>query len=169
MITAKSIIEQLALTAHPEGGYYKETYRSDDIFPKSALPTRYTGDRCAATAIFYLLEAGDFSALHRVQSDELFHFYLGGPVEILVISPQNEVETAVIGNDIAAGHQPQFLVHKGSIQGLRPLPGAPFSLLGATVAPGFEFADFELISRAEIIDDFPRFAEIISALTRIPI
>lgn len=166
MITAKLIIEKLELAPHPEGGYYKETYRSDDIFPITALPNRYTGDRCAATAIFYLLEAGDFSALHQVQSDELFHFYLGGPVEILVISPDKKAETAVIGPDIIAGHRPQFLVPKGSIQGLRPCAGVPFALLGATVSPGFDFADFALIPRTEVIDDFPSHAEFITGLTR---
>jgi uncharacterized protein len=87
MTDAKSIIEALGLVPHPEGGYYLETYRSDDVFDKTSLPGRYDGSRSASTAIYYLLERGDFSALHRLRTDELFHFYLGGPVEIVVVSP----------------------------------------------------------------------------------
>ena len=149
MITAATLIERLGLTPHPEGGWFLETYRSEDILATAGLPDRYTAERCASTAIYYLLEADNFSALHRVASDELFHFYLGSPVEIFVISPEGVAKTAIIGNDIRNGHIPQYLVPKGSIQGLRVKPGGSFALLGATVAPGFEFADFELILRAD--------------------
>lgn len=166
MKTAEAVIKKLGLSPHPEGGYYLETYRSRDLLKKSALPSRYDGDRCASTAIYYLLEKDNFSALHQVQSDEIFHFYLGGPVEIFVISPDGRAETAVIGNDIESGQLPQYTVLKGSIQGLRVAPGFDFALLGSTVAPGFDFADFKLIPRAAVIDDHPEFSELIKSLTR---
>jgi predicted cupin superfamily sugar epimerase len=166
MTDAKSIIETLGLLPHPEGGYYIETYRSGDVVDKTALPRRYDGDRCASTAIYYLLGRGDFSALHRLRSDEIFHFYLGGPVETLIISPEGRATTAVLGTDLERGHRPQLLVPKGSIQGMRPLPETDVALLGATVSPGFDFADFELISREQALRDYPHLSEHIVALTR---
>lgn len=166
MTAAISLIQQLALAPHPEGGYYRETYRSDEQLPRAALPGRYGGDRSVSTAIYYLLEKDDFSALHRVKSDEIFHFYLGSPVEILIISPEGNASTTLLCGDIARGHRPQCLVPKGSIQGLRVAPGGEFALLGATVAPGFDFADFELIPRTELLGKYPEWSSLILALTR---
>jgi predicted cupin superfamily sugar epimerase len=166
MTTANAIISTLGLVAHPEGGYYRETFRSDDRLSAAALPERYDGDRAMATAIYYLIEAGNFSALHRVKSDEVFHFYTGDPVEVFVISPDGEAATTVMGSDIEAAHSPQLLVPKGSIQGLNVARGGAFALLGATVAPGFDFADFELMSREALIKAYPRWSEQIIKLTR---
>ncbi len=166
MTDTNALIRQLGLSPHPEGGFFKETYRSLDLLPKESLPGRYNGPRCAGTAIYYLLEKGDFSALHRVQSDETFHLYLGGPVEILTISPDGRGETAIIGTNFSEGQVPQFTVPKGSIQGLHLLPEAELALLGATVAPGFDFADFSLVSRQEASQLCPRFDSLIASLTR---
>jgi uncharacterized protein len=166
MTTAKTIISALGLAPHPEGGYYRETFRSDDRLSAAALPDRYEADRAMATAIYYLIEAGNFSALHRLRSDEVFHFYAGDPVEVFVISPDGEAGTTVMGDDVEAGHRPQLLVPKGSIQGLNVVRGGAFALLGATVAPGFDFADFELMSREALIRAYPSWSEQIVKLTR---
>jgi uncharacterized protein len=166
MTTARDIIAALGLVAHPEGGYYRETYRSDERLSAAALPDRYDRERAMATAIYYLLEAGNFSALHRVTSDEVFHFYQGSPVEVFVISPGSSVQTRVLGNDVENGQCPQLLVPKGSIQGLEVVRGGAYALLGATVSPGFDFADFELMSRDALIGAYPGHAEQITRLTR---
>ncbi len=164
MTTASDIIRKLGLRPHPEGGCYLETYRADETLPQSALAARYCGGRNISTAIYYLIEQGNFSALHRVKSDELFHFYLGSPVEILVIEEGGPARTAFLGNDIAAGQTPQFLVPKNAVQGLRVAEGGDFALLGATVAPGFDFADFELVEALGLIERYPQFSELIAAL-----
>jgi predicted cupin superfamily sugar epimerase len=166
MNTAEAVIKHLSLRPHPEGGYYLETYRCGETLEKSALPHRFGGERNVSTAIYYLLEKGNFSALHRIKSDEIFHFYLGFPVEILVISPDGKAHTAIIGNDIAAGQVPQFVVPKNSIQGLRVVPDGEFALLGATVAPGFDFLDFELIPSNGLAEQYPEVADLIVALSR---
>jgi uncharacterized protein len=168
MNTAAAIIKQLGLCPHPEGGYYLETYRCAETVPGSALPQRFGGDRSVSTAIYYLIETDDFSALHRIKSDEVFHFYQGSAVEILVISEDGHARTAIIGNDIAAGQMPQFVVPRNSIQGLRVVPGGDFALLGATVAPGFDFLDFEIVPRAALEGRYPKFRDLIVALTRLP-
>jgi uncharacterized protein len=166
MTTAKAIIAALDLRPHPEGGYYRETFRSNELLDAAALPARYSGARSMATAIYFLIEEGNFSALHRVQSDEMFHFYVGSPVEVFVIAPGGAAATAVLGSDVASGQRPQFLVPKGSIQGLRVARGGTFALLGATVAPGFDFADFELMSRESLVNTYPALSEQIIGLTR---
>ena len=157
MTDASAVISALGLSPHPEGGYFLETYRCAETLPGDALPPRYGDARNFSTAIYYLLEQSDYSALHRVQSDELFHFYCGAPVEILTISPEGDARTAVIGSDFGSGQRPQFPVPKGTIQALRPLQDrGAYSLLGATVAPGFDYRDFALLSSDEVFTQFPQ-------------
>jgi predicted cupin superfamily sugar epimerase len=167
MLEADDLIRQLRLQPlRIEGGYYVETYRSAGQIPRSALPPGYGGPRSFATAIYYLLTPDTFSGLHRLPSDEMFHFYLGDPVEMLQLRPDGSGEVVVIGTDLQAGMSPQVLVPGGVWQGCRLAAGGRYALMGVTVAPGFEFADFESGSREELLARYPAFANLIRALTR---
>ncbi len=126
----------------------------------------YAGDRCASTAIYYLLTPGTFSEMHRLPTDEVFHFYLGDAVEMLQLQPDGRGEMIRLGSDLAAGEWPQVLAPGGTWQGSRLVPGGKWALLGTTVAPGFEFADYTSGRRGELIAAYPDFAELIAALTR---
>jgi uncharacterized protein len=166
MLTADDLIRHLKLQPHPkEGGYFRETYRADDAWPATALPARYLGDRCAGTAIYYLLTPATFSALHRLQTDEIFHFYLGSPVRMLQLLPDGSGRTIVLGPDLLAGQQVQVVVPRGVWQGSLLEPGGDFALLGCTVAPGFEYADYESGGRPELLAQYPAFAKLIRRLT----
>ncbi len=164
MITAEEIIALLKLQRHPkEGGYFRETYRSKDLL--SDLPARYRGQRAAGTAIYYLLTPTSFSAMHRVASDEGFHFYTGGPVEMLQLHPDGHGEIVILGNDLRAGQSPQIIVPAGVWQGSRLASSGEFALLGTTVAPGFDYADYESGERDWLVQRYPDFAEMIRELT----
>lgn len=149
-----------------EGGYYAESYRSPELLAAGLLPARYAGSRCLATAIFFLLTPDTFSALHRLRSDELYHFYLGDPAEMLLLHPDGSGEVLTLGPDLEAGQRPQLVVPRGVWQGSRVRAGGQFALLGTTVAPGFEFADSEMARRDDLLRDYPAFAERIRRLTR---
>jgi predicted cupin superfamily sugar epimerase len=165
-MTAEEIIALLKLKPHPkEGGFFAETYRAGEAIPPGALPSRYVGPRAFGTAIYYLLTAGTISAMHRLQSDEVFHFYLGDPVEMLQLLPDGTGRTIMLGNDLTVGMRPQVIVARGVWQGSRLVDGGKFALLGCTVAPGFDFADYEHGRRDDLIGSHPRFRERIMALT----
>jgi predicted cupin superfamily sugar epimerase len=167
MITAEKIKSLLNLTPHPEeGGYFVETYRSQYHIPKDALPEGYKDERLFATAIYYLLTPDTFSAMHRLPTDEIFHFYLGDPVEMLQLLPDGSGNIITLGSDIIQGMHLQITVKKGIWQGSRLLPGGRFALLGTTMSPGFERADYESGKRDVLIKSYPRFRDLISALTR---
>lgn len=158
-------IEHLQLIPHPEGGYYKEVYRASESIPHSALPERFSGSRSFATSIYYLLEQGDFSAFHRIHSDETWHFYAGGSLEVVMLhSGSHEIIT--LGSQIADGECLQYTVPAGVWFASRPKALAPYALVGCSVSPGFDFADFELADRAELLSAYPDSHAIISALTR---
>jgi predicted cupin superfamily sugar epimerase len=163
---AETLIRVLNLKPHPEGGFYRETYRSPDQVAGVHLPPRYGGDRACSTAIYYLLTAGSFSAMHRLKSDEIFHFYLGDPVEMLILPPSGTGTVVPIGTGLERGESPQVVVPAGAWQGARLKPGGRFALLGCTVAPGFDFADFKVGNRAGLKRAHPAFAEQIDQLTR---
>jgi len=165
-LTVDQIKEQLGLVAHPEGGYYIQTYKSAESISHTALDPRYPGARATGTAIYYLLEPGTFSELHRLKSDEIFHFYLGDPVEQLQLWPDGSSRLITIGSDLSRGHTPQLVVPKDVWQGARLLAGGSFALLGCTVAPGFEFDDYESGAREPLIRQYPAQRELISSLTR---
>ena len=167
MLTADQIIALLNLTPHPkEGGYFIETYRSSETIPEKTLPSRYKGIRSFATAIYYLLTPETFSAMHRLQSDEIFHFYLGDPVEMLQLWPDGSGRLVILGSDILRGVQPQVVVPRGVWQGARLFKNGKPALLGTTVSPGFEFADYEYGQRDELVESYPQFREWIIALTK---
>ena len=152
------LVERLGLKPHPEGGYFRETYRAAEILPADALPRRFGGARAVSTAINYLLESGQRSALHRIRSDEVWHFYAGDPLLIVEIAADGQLAQTRLGPDLASGARPQHVVPAGSWFGALPAEGSRFALVGCTVAPGFDFADFELADRAALLAAFPQHA-----------
>jgi len=166
MLTAEQIRELLNMQPHPiEGGYFAETYRGAPVIPQSLLPN-YPGDRAISTAIYYLLTPETFSAMHRVRGDEMFHFYLGDAVEMLQLKPDGTGEVVLLGQDIANGMRLQHTVPGGVWQGSRLRQGGTYALLGTTMAPGFEYEDYETGQRQKLITQFPQYAALLAALTR---
>ena len=167
MITVEYLMQHLALRPLPEeGGYYAETYRAAVELSGDCLPPAYTGRRIAGTAIYYLLTPDTFSALHRLTGDEIYHFYLGDPVDLLLLHPDGRGETVALGQDLEAGMHLQTVAPGGVWQGSRLRDGGRFALLGTTMAPGFAFEDFELAAREKLLEKYPAFAEEIRTLTR---
>jgi predicted cupin superfamily sugar epimerase len=166
MLTPKQLIQQFNLIPHPEGGYYKETYRSAETILQSALPERFSGERNFSTAIYFLLEKGNFSAFHKIQSDECWHFYTGDELNIYVLYLTGELEIIHLGNDITNGQTFQFVVPAGCWFASEPAKDSAFSFVGCTVAPGFDFADFEMAKADELIQLFPQHETIIKRLCR---
>ena len=163
---AEQIIKKLKLKPlEIEGGYYFETFRSGDIIASEHLPDRYKSDRCFSTAIYYFLTSDTRSKMHRIFSDEIFHFYLGDPVEMLQLNPNGSSNIFYIGNDIMSGQRPQVVVPAGVWQGSRLVEGGEFALMGTTVAPGFEFEEYEHGDRAELTSMFPQHNDLITDLT----
>jgi predicted cupin superfamily sugar epimerase len=166
-VDVEALKKTLGLKPLPmEGGFYAEAYRSDERLPHKCLPGRYGGDRCLATSIYFLLTRESFSALHRLASDEVYHFYLGDPVELLQLGPSAAGSVTVLGNDFDRGMKPQIVVPRNTWQGSRLAPGGEFALLGASVFPGFEFADFALADRESLLAAYPEFSSLIGELTR---
>src|SRR5579883_110590 len=164
-MTADDIIRLLQLQPHPvEGGFFRETYRSAAMLPASALPA-HRAERSVSTAIYYLLKPGHVSELHVLPGDEVFHFYLGGPVRMLQLWPDGTGKEVVLGQDLTAGQVPQLVVPAGVWQGTHLIDDTGFALLGATMAPGFEYADYTGGSRAELTAKWPGHAEMIAKLT----
>jgi predicted cupin superfamily sugar epimerase len=143
-----------------------ETYRAGERLAAGALPERYGGERSLATAIYYLLTPDTFSEMHRLRSDEVYHFYLGDPVELLQLRPDGSGELLRLGSDLAAGERPQLAVPRGVWQGSRVVEGGRFALLGCTVAPGFEPDDYEAGARADLTERYPACRDLIAALTQ---
>ncbi len=166
MADARQWIKYLQLLPHPEGGYFRETYRSEEFIPRSSLPERFSGARSFSTAIYFLLAGTDFSALHRIKSDEVWHFYDGSSLTVHVIDPQGDYSALKVGRNIAAGEMPQAVVKAGSYFGATVNDIESYALAGCTVAPGFGFADFELPGRQRLLELFPQHREIIARLTR---
>lgn len=161
MMTTEQIKQRLQLEPHPvEGGFYRRTYTSADTMQ---LPR---GDRAQGTAICYLLEAGTFSEMHILVSDEIFHFYLGDPVEMLQLHPNGSSAVFTLGPDLAAGQHVQLVVPAGVWQGTRLTGNGKFALLGCTVTPGFDFADYRSGSYDELSARWPTEAKLIKSLTR---
>jgi len=166
-LTADDIKHRLNLRPLPlEGGYYAETYRSCDAIPETALPSAYSGVRVLSTAIYFLLTSDNFSAMHKVPTDEVFHFYLGDPVQMLQIAPDGTGRILVMGQDLTCNHLLQVVVPGNYWQGASLLKGGAWALLGTTMAPGFEFEDYQHGDRSSLVTRFPQFADLIISLTR---
>ena len=166
MQTAKDFIEHYKLLPHPEGGYYRETYRSAESIIHTALPQRFNGKRSFSTAIYFLLEKGNFSAFHRIKSDECWHFYAGACLLVHVIHENGNPETIKLGSNILNGETFQFVVPAGCWFASEPAEESSFSFVGCTVAPGFDFADFELAEADALSELYPQHEKIIRRLTR---
>ena len=174
-LTAEEVKRLLGLQPHPrEGGWFVRTYEADEFVSANVFSNnRYDGPRRTATAIYYLLEPDTFSEMHVLASDEIFHHYAGDAVEMLQLHPDGSSRHAVIGRNLRAGERPQVVVPRGVWQGSRLLPSAQrnsdaygWALLGCTVSPGFEFADYQSAPRAELMAKWPAETEFITALTR---
>jgi predicted cupin superfamily sugar epimerase len=167
-MTADEVKQHLNLTPHPrEGGWFVRTYESPELLPETAFTdARYPSPRRTATAIFYLLEPDTFSEMHRLRSDEIFHFYLGDPVEMLQLHPSGHAERLILGNDLLANHHLQTVVPRHVWQGSRLLPGGKWALLGCTVSPGFEYEDYDSTPAEPLIAQWPDHQRLITALTR---
>ena len=166
-ITAQQLVEKFNLSPHPEGGHFKENYRSLETIPKAFLPKRFNGERSYSTAIYFLLEEGSFSAFHKIKSDECWHFYAGESLFIYVIHLNGRLEIIKLGNDLLNGEQFQAVVPAGCWFASEPAPGSSFAFVGCTVAPGFDFADFVLAKKVELSKQFPQHKLLIDRLRRL--
>jgi uncharacterized protein len=155
-MTAEEVIAHLQLQPHPvEGGFFRETYRS----------TAMNGDHSVSTAIYYLLTPNTVSALHRLPGDEVFHFYMGDPIRMLQLLPDGSTRLLTLGRDLQAGQMPQLVVPGGVWQGSVLMEGGRWGLLGCTMAPGFEYADYETGLRSELTTRYPTVSDLILRLT----
>lgn len=162
----EKIIKKLDLKPHPEGGYFKETYRSSGSINLESLDRAYSGDRNYSTCIYFLLTSENNSAFHRIKQDEIWHFYDGSPIKLHTISEDGKHNSYIIGRDILNGELPQLVVKGGDWFAAEVMNEDDFSLVGCTVSPGFSFEDFELPSRNELLQKFPEHKELITKFTK---
>ena len=166
-MTADEVKRILELVPHPrEGGWFMRSYEADELVAaESFQDARYEDARLTGTAIYYLLEPGTFSEMHRLKSDEVFHHYAGDAVEQLQLAAGEQGRVAVIGKDLEAGQRPQVVVRREVWQGARLVAGGAWALLGCTVSPGFEFDDYETGSRESLTERWPQWRDRIAELT----
>jgi predicted cupin superfamily sugar epimerase len=164
--TAEELAQLLNLLPHPEGGYYKEVYRSAGTIPQQALGNGFSGDRNFATGIYFMLTGTSFSAFHRIKSDEGWHYYDGAPCHVYVIHSNGELEVIKLGRDIANGEVFQAVVPAGAWFASKCANADGYTLVGCTVSPGFDFADFEMATRAALSAEYPQHKAVIEMLTR---
>ncbi len=166
MKSIDKIVTQLGLEAHPEGGFYKETYRSTGSIVSSSLPEGYQSSRNYATCIYFLLTSENFSAFHKIKQDEIWHFYKGSPISLHILTKAGSYEKHMIGSDLERGEVPQFVVHGGDWFASEVEVPNSYALAGCTVSPGFDFADFEMARREELLQEYPDHQLVISKLAR---
>mgnify|MGYP001480618514 CR=1 FL=1 len=162
-LSVDELIKHLDLAPHPAGGlFFRQTYKSDGVIPQSVLPNVYRGDRNYNTLIYSLLPEGEKLKFHKLHSDETLHFYMGGPMKIIQISPQGEVEQIILGQEIFKGHQLQHIIPAEYWFGIYSLKGSKYSLYGASVSPGFEYDDFIDGDKEQLLKQFPNAKNIIN-------
>jgi len=164
MHTVDYWIKHLNLQAHPEGGFYKETYRSNETLATQSLPARFTGSRNFSTAIYFLLRSQDRSVFHRIKSDELWHFYQGSTLSIYILTNEG-LTIKKLGTHLAQGESLQVMVPANCWFGARVEEKETYALCGCTVAPGFDFQDFEMAERKELLRQYPSWEKEIVELT----
>nr|WP_299339663.1 cupin domain-containing protein [Allomuricauda sp.] len=167
MKEVEELIQRFGLQPHPEGGFFKETYRSEGEILESSLSEDYEGERNYSTCIYFLLTSDTFSAFHKINQDEIWHFYSGGPLRIHSISEEGAYTSYELGNDFQSGFVPQAIVPGGNWFAAETLDPDSYSFVGCTVAPGFDFEDFVLPSQKELLEKFPIHEQLIRRLTRI--
>lgn len=165
MNRANLLIQELNLATHPEGGYYKETYRSFGLIPKDSLPKEFNGDRNYCTNIYFLLKSENISAFHKINQDETWYFHEGSPIKIHQIAPDGTYSFVILGNDVLANQKFQHVVPAGYWFGATVEVNNSYSFVGCSVAPGFDFNDFVLAEQHELINLYPQHAQIITQLT----
>ena len=163
-LKAADIIDLLGMQPHPEGGWFREIYRSADKLGPDHLPGRFSGEHSFSTSIYYLLENYDFSAFHRIKSDEIWHFYLGSPVKLYILK-DGKLELILLGDNPEAGHVFQAVVPFGCWFAAEVSVPGSFALLGCTVSPGFEFSDFELAAESDL-QEYYRYKTLINRMVR---
>ncbi len=163
---SKYWIDRLELEPHPEGGYFRQTYRSGAIIARDALPEGFSGERPVATAIYFLLEGENFSAFHRLRSDELWHFYTGSPITIEILHPDGKHSSILLGSDPDVGQLFQAAIPAECWFASHVADWKSFAVVGCTVAPGFDFADFKIAKRNELMAAYPQHRELVERLTR---
>lgn len=165
MHRADQLIELLQLQPHPEGGYFRETYRSEELI--EGLPKRYRGkSRNMGTSIYFLLKGHQFSAFHRLLTDEIWHFYEGSSLQLYIIDGKGHLSTPVLGKDLLIGEHHHLVVPHNCWFCAKPLDPEGYSLVGCTMAPGFDFSDFQLADRKELLEAYPQHASIIKSFTQ---
>ena len=162
----QQLINHYKMQPHPEGGYYLQSYQSSGRIPAESLPEDFSGSRPFSTAIYFLLEQGNFSAFHRIKSDECWHFYAGQSLLVYVLQPNGNLDIIRVGNNLEVGETFQYVVPANCWFASEPAPESDFSFVGCTVAPGFDFEDFELAKAAELVQLFPQHQPIIARLCR---
>lgn len=162
----QELINNLNLQPHPEGGYFKEVYRSQEFISENELGDLYRGNRNYCTSIYFLITSDQFSSFHRIKQDEIWHFYDGSPLKLHVITPEGEHSEHLIGRDIANGEVPQFVVSGGCWFGAEVIEPNSFSFIGCTVSPGFDFTDFELGNKRQLATLFPKHKNLVERLTQ---
>ena len=167
MSPIEEIVKELDLKPHPEGGYFKETYRSKGEIKEDSLHSGYGGKRNYSTCIYFLLTSETFSAFHKIKQDEIWHFYAGSPIQLHTISEAGDLSKFIIGTDLISGQTPQLIVPGDHWFAATVVNDNDYALVGCTVAPGFDFSDFVLADREELIHKFPQHQQIITQLTRI--
>lgn len=164
-VNAEYWIDKLELIKHPEGGYYRETYRSEQLISPPSLDSIYSGNRNSCTAIYYLLSGQDFSAFHRLRSDEIFHFYSGSPLLVYLINEQGDFFTKKLGTQGEERDNFQLVIPHGCWFASEVSVSNSYSLIGCTVSPGFDFNDFELGTRDQLMKIYPHCQDIITKMT----
>lgn len=162
----EKLVTNLELLPHPEGGFYKEVYRSASVIPKDALAADFSGDRNYCTSIYFLLTSENFSAFHRIKQDEIWHFYGGSSLSVHVIDKDGIYTEHKVGMDFSNGEQPQLVVPAGCWFASSVAAKDSYAFVGCTVAPGFDFDDFELANRSTLQEEYPQYSAIIHRLTR---
>lgn len=158
-------IHLLNLSPHPEGGYFREVYRSDEIISKDCLPKRYNDNRNTSTSIYFLLDGNQTSKFHRLKSDEMWHFYDGSAVQIFILEENGKLNSITLGNNLSNGECFQIVVERNNWFAAELMNKNSFCLVGCVVSPGFDFDDFELAERKELINKFPQHKELIEKFT----
>jgi len=165
MTEIDKIIKKLQLKPHPEGGYFKEVYRSKGFINKRSLPSEFSGKRNYSTSIYFMLTSDDFSAFHRINQDEIWHFYKGSPIKLHLISDKGEYSNVIIGNNLEREETLQYIVFAKYWFAAEVINKNDYSLVGCTVSPGFDFNDFLLPKREQLVALFPKHKNIITKLT----
>lgn len=161
MINVENWIQELNLKPHPEGGFYKETYRSAFEIDKNTLPVGYEGTRRLSTSIYYLLRSGEISRLHRLRSDEVWYYHFGSPVKVILIDKEGNKKSRILGPRIDKAEKLQIVIPAGTIFAAEVVESDSYSLFGCVVSPGFEFSDFEMFDKDDLLQAYPKLSEVI--------